>query len=623
MRTVIRFLAMLAAFCSTSAALAQGGPDPLDAATRALGSEVYASSCAACHDNAGTHAPSVMALGGLSPERVLRVLESGRMQAQAAALSDEERAAVAQVIANRPLGLAAQTPPLFRCEGEAAQFDHGSTPSFVGWGLDAGNAHAIPTEVAGMTAADAERLTLRWAFAFPETVETRSQPTIAGGAIYVGGGDGTLYALDLDTGCTRWTYQAASSVRSGVVVSPWDAGDSEARPLVFFGDSLGYAYALDAVTGAEVWARRVEGHGFALLTGTPALHGDTLFVPVSSGEEGSAAIPTYECCTFRGSLIALDAMTGETRWQTFMVGEPHVNGATEIGTPTLGPSGVAIWSAPLVDAARETVYVATGDNYTQPATHLSDAIVAMDITTGAIRWATQVTPGDAWNVACWPNPAGTVGANCPEDAGPDADFGAAPVMARGADGRDYLLAGQKSGVAYAFDPDTGELLWEHRVGRGGVLGGVHFGIAADSGRLYVPINDGPTDPETDHPRSPGVYALDVATGEPVWSAPSPDVCAGRMFCEPGYTAAITATPDMVVAGAADGHVRILSAETGEVLWDFNTAREFTSVNGATGNGGSMSGGAAPVIYDGNLIVSSGYAFLGKMPGNMLLVFGTE
>lgn len=623
MRAIIRILALLAAFCSTSAAIAQIGPDPLDAATRQLGTQVYAASCAACHDNAGTHAPSAMALGSLSPERVLRVLETGRMQAQAASLSDAERAAVAQVLANRPFGLAPATPALFRCEGEAARFDHGSPPPFAGWGLDAGNAHAIPTEVAGIEAADAERLALRWAFAFPETVETRSQPALAGGAIYVGGGDGTLYALDLESGCARWTYQAASSVRTGVVVSPWDAGDHTARPLVFFGDSLGYAYALDAETGAEVWARRVDGHGFALITGTPALHDNTLFVPVSSGEEGSAALPTYECCTFRGSLIALDAATGVQRWQTYMVEEPRVNGANGLGTPMLGPSGVAIWSAPLIDAARETVYVATGDNYSQPATHLSDAIVALDMATGAILWATQVTPGDAWNVGCWPNPAGTVGANCPEDAGPDADFGAAPVLAQGADGTEYLLAGQKSGVAYAFDPDTGELLWETRVGRGGVLGGVHFGVAADSGRLYVPVNDGPTDPETDHPRSPGVYALDVATGEPVWSAPSPDACAGRMFCEPGYTAAITVTPDMVVAGAADGHVRILSAETGEMLWDFDTAREFTSVNGATGNGGSMSGGAAPILYGGNLIVSSGYAFLGKMPGNVLLVFGIE
>jgi len=602
-----------------SPALAQFA-DPLTAEVRALGTATYQANCAMCHDNAGSHAPSAAGLATLSPDVVLRALTTGRMQQQAASLSDEQRAAVAQVLTNQPLGSARAEVPLARCTGNAAAFSWNSPPPFSGWGLDANNSHAISTEAAGIGPEDLPRLSLRWAFAVPDAIEMRSQPTIAGGALFVGGTNGTLYALDLATGCVRWTFQAAAGVRTGVVVSPWTAGDTAARPLAYFGDSLGNAYAVDAATGAQVWARRAGDHGQAIITGAPALHGGTLYVPISSGEEGSAALPTYQCCTFRGSLLALDALTGDELWRTYLVDAPQPTIANAAGAMQHGPSGVAVWSAPLVDAGRGLVYVATGDNYSQPATALSDALVALDMETGDIAWATQVTPGDSWNVACAIGPQSP---NCPEDAGPDFDFGAAPILAQGGDGRDYLLAGQKSGIAYAFDPDSGELLWQTKVGRGGALGGVHFGIAAHGGRLYVPINDaswGTSDPA---PARPGISALNIATGEVLWHTPAANVCNGKPLCEPGYSAAITVTPELVLAGGTDAHFRILSAESGAILWDVDTDQAYTSVNGAVGRGGSMSGAAAAIAYDGNLIISTGYAFLGKIPGNMVLVYGLE
>jgi polyvinyl alcohol dehydrogenase (cytochrome) len=332
-------------------------------------------------------------------------------------------------------------------------------------------------------------------------------------------------------------------------------------------------------------------------------------------------VPGYACCSFRGSLLALDARTGEERWRTWLVGEPVRQGTTTAGSAQLGPSGVAVWSAPLVDAARGVVYVATGDNYTRPATELSDAIIALDLKTGAIRWASQVTEGDSWNVACF---GGGSGPNCPEDAGPDADFGAAPVLAKGADGKEYLLAGQKSGVAYALDPDSGEVLWQTRVGRGGELGGVHFGIAAEGGKLYVPIHDAAI-PGADaaEPGRPGIYALDVASGAVVWSAAAENTCGTTPLCQPGYSAAITVTPELVLAGSVDAHVRIFDARSGAVLWDEDTNRAYAAVNGVAGHGGSMSGGTAPLAIDGTLIVNSGYAFLGKLPGNVLLVYAID
>jgi polyvinyl alcohol dehydrogenase (cytochrome) len=388
---------------------------------------------------------------------------------------------------------------------------------------------------------------------------------------------------------------------------------------VYFGDSFGNAYAIDARSGAEVWVRRINEHPDTVLTGAPTLHGDTLYVPVSSFEEGSAAVPGYACCTFRGSLLALDARSGEVRWRTYLVDEPLSTGTNPQGNAQFGPSGVAVWASPTVDSRRGLVYVATGDNYSQPATELSDAIVAIDMQSGAIRWSSQVTEGDSWNVACF---AGPQAENCPEDAGPDHDFGAAAILAKGSDGKDYLLAGQKSGVAYAFDPDTGKVLWQSRVGRGGELGGVHFGIAAEGGKLHVPIHDADFIPGL-APGKPGIFALDIATGEEVWSAPAPDACEGRQFCNPGYSAAITVTPELVLAGSVDAHVRVLDARSGALLWDEDTNRAYPTVNGVAGHGGSMSGGSAPIAVDGMLIFNSGYAFLGKMPGNVLLVYGIE
>ena len=621
MRITLRAMALacLMLLAGTAPALAQF-PDPLPAAVRELGTATYQANCAACHDNAGSHAPSAAGLSTLSADIVLRALTTGRMQQQAAHLSADQRAAVAQVLTNQLLGSARAEVPLARCSATAAAFDFSQPPAFSGWGLDASNSHAISSETAGIGPEDLPRLALRWAFAIPNALDMRSQPSLAGGTIFVGGNNGTLYALDLASGCVRWTFDAAAGVRTGIVSSLWTAGDTSARPLAYFGDSLGNAYAVDAITGEAAWAVRAGDHGAALVTGAPALHGDTLFVPVSSGEEGSAALPSYECCTFRGSLLALDARTGEQLWRTYMVDEPQPQGTSSVGTTQHGPSGVAIWSAPLVDAARGLVYVATGDNYSQPATELSDALVAMDMENGEIVWSTQVTPGDSWNVAC------TISAsspNCPEDAGPDYDFGAAPIMAQGADGRDYLLAGQKSGIAYGFDPDNGTLLWQTKVGRGGALGGVHFGIAADGGRLYVPINDASWGTISSEPAQPGITALDIATGNVLWHHAATNLCNGKPMCEPGYSAAITVTPELVLAGGTDAHFRILSAATGDVLWDIDTDREYTSVNGATGRGGSMSGGAAAIAYDGNLIISSGYAFLGKIPGNVVLVYGVE
>ncbi|MEO6152582.1 MAG: PQQ-binding-like beta-propeller repeat protein [Croceibacterium sp.] len=603
-----------------SAGLAAQSSDSPPTPPFAAGAGIYRAHCASCHENPGSHAPAPGALGMLAPESILRALTTGPMMQQASSLTPAQKADVAQYLAKRALGSGAAVAGPLMCRGKAARFDRSKPPVFPGWGLDAGNTHAISSQTAGIGRANVSRLKLKWAFAFPNAINAHSQPALAGGAIYVGGNDGVLYVLDQETGCARWTYAASAAVRTGVTVSPWRAGDTKAAPLVYFGDTLGNAYGLDAVTGKLRWKRSIDPHPTRTMTGTPALHDGVLYVPVSSLEEPAAMVPTYACCTFRGSLLALDAMTGKERWRSYLIDQPAKRiGTTGAGTAIMGPSGVSTWSTPVIDDARRQIYLTTGDNYSQPATERSDAIVALDRDSGRIKWVSQVEPDDMWNAACMSKAPGS----CPQGNGPDHDFGSAAILATGPDGKAYLLAGQKSGEAYALDPDTGRVIWKRKVGRGGVFGGIHFGLAAANGLVYLPVSDFPDGVAPDADARPGLYALNIATGAPVWSAPAPNVCGGRPFCQPGYSAAITVTPELVFAGSTDGHLRIFDAIDGKLLWDKDTNVAYTSVNGTAGHGGSISAGAAPLAVGGQLIVNSGYGFLSKMPGNMLLVFDTR
>lgn len=417
----------------------------------------------------------------------------------------------------------------------------------------------------------------------------------------------------------RWAFPARAEVRTGIVVSPWVAGNPAARPLVYFGDVAGNAYAVSLLDGKLAWRVKADLHPAATITGTPTLHGGTLYVPVSSLEEAFATSPAYSCCNFRGSVLALDARTGKRKWRTWLVAPPVRQGPSKEGLDKLGPSGVAVWNSPAIDAKRGQLIVATGDNYSLPATGLSDAIVALDLRTGRIRWHYQATAGDAWNVACFTKSSGS----CPDEAAPDFDFGAGAVLAKGLNGREYVLAGQKSGAVYALDPASGALVWKKRIGHGSASGGVHFGMAAEGGRLFVPISDRFAMDKDPFPLRPGLFALDIASGETVWEARDPTDCKGSPRCLAGYGGSVTATGGVVLIGADDGHLRIFQAATGGLLWEDQTAREFTTVNGVPGKGGSISGGVAPLVYKGTVIVPSGYGFASKLPGNVLLVYGVE
>jgi polyvinyl alcohol dehydrogenase (cytochrome) len=430
--------------------------------------------------------------------------------------------------------------------------------------------------------------------------------------VFVGSHDGTVYAFDLDSGCAKWTFRASAEVRTAVIADP------DTRRL-YFGDVLGRAYALDAMTGHELWRTKVDDHPNATITGTPALGGGSLFVPVSSLEVTAAADPHYSCCSFRGAVVALDPASGAVRWKAYSIPEaPAPVGKTPAGTVILGPSGAPMWGSPTYDAARGRIYVGTGENYSTPADGNSDALFAFDAATGRTVWRTQLTKGDAWNVGCM------VGnENCPKEEGPDLDLAASPLLIGLGGGRDILVAGQKSGVTYGIDPADGTVVWSRRLGHGGTQGGVHFGMAAEGTTVYVPIvdladtHDGRTYDEA--ASGAGIHAIDAATGRLLWSHKAENVCGDRPYCDPGVSAAVTAVPGAVLAGHLDGRLRAYARDGGRVLWEVDTARPTPSVTGQTGTGGAMSG-PGPVVHDGRVVVNSGYGLYFHMPGNLLLVY---
>ena len=584
------------------------------------GHQVYKQTCAACHDGAMPKAPHEAMISMMTPEAIMRAMTTGIMKENAAALDDEQKVQVAEYLSGKKIGeVKIAEPP--RCHSDRSVFDVADLPVGRNWGLSIQNTRLIPPDARPIAKADYPALKLKWAFAYPGANRARSQPSLAGGAVHVGAQNGKVYALDQQTGCLRWTFEASGEVRTAIVIEPWTKGDASAKPRAFFGDILGNVYAIDARTGTLIWRDRPDDHPNATITGSPSLFEGRLFVPVSSLETGPPTDPGYECCKFRGSVVAYDATTGNKAWQTHTIFEPLAKtGKNRSGTDNYGPSGAAVWNAPAIDAKRRQIYFGTAENLSSPATATSDAMFAVAIDTGKVRWVHQGTAGDAWNGAC-----DTVhDDNCPKENGPDFDFGAATLLVSLSDGRDLVIGGQKSGMVHAVDPDTGKVLWQNQVGRGAIQGGVHFGMAAAGDVLFVGVNDAPDGRTYKEPGRPGLYALDMKTGQYIWKHPyAGEGCASREFCHAGISQVVTAAPGVVLAGSMDGVVRVHDSATGEIVWQYDTAPAVTTVSGETAHGGSLGGSSGVISANGMLFVNSGYGLYFHMPGNVMLVFGKE
>jgi len=585
------------------------------------GAGIYKARCQSCHEGQAPKAPSRTFIEMMSAESVHRALTVGIMQQQAAGLTDADKRHVAEYLSGSAFGAPA-TPGPAQCIASASKFDVSHAPDISGWGFDEGNSHFIPGAVANLKTADIPRLKVKWALAYPSAVRARSRPTFAFGAVYFGSQNGVVYALDAKTGCKRWTFETSAEVRTPVTI-PAIKGPSH---IAYFGDIIGRVYAIDALTGRELWRHKVDDHPSATVTGAPVYHNGMLYIAVSSLEEATANA-SYPCCTFRGSIVALNAVTGERLWKYYTISDlPKQVGTTKVGTKIFAPSGAAVWNTPTVDAKRGLLYFGTGNNYTGPANDRSNSVVALDLKTGAVKWSWQVVAGDAWNVGCM------IGLDsCPANSGPDADIGSGTMLVKLQDGSDRIFVGLKSGTVMAIDPDmhTGSL-WSNRVGRGSIQGGVQFGMAFDSQRLYVPISDmantgDASQAERDAtlgPSRPGLYALNPIDGKLLWQTAADDICAGRAFCDSGILASIAAIPGAVFAGHMDGRVRAYESNTGKVLWQFDTSASLPTLGGGNAHGGSI-GGGGPVIHNGMVYVNSGYGLYAHMPGNLLVAFSVD
>jgi polyvinyl alcohol dehydrogenase (cytochrome) len=535
-----------------------------------------------------------------------------------------ERRAIAEFVTGKSFSQALSTvpSPQAMCRATEGGFaDPLAGPRWNGWGVTTANTRY--QDGPGFTAAEVPRLKLKWAFGFPGELSSDSQPTVVGGRVFVGTQSGTVYALSAATGCVHWFFQAAAAVRAAISVGRIET-NSGPRYAAFIGDRAANVYAVDAASGEQLWKTRVDDFSFARVTGAPVFHDGRLYVGVASGEETAGASADYECCRFRGSLVALNGATGERIWKTYTIAdEPRPTKKNKSGTQLWGPSGVPIWTSPAIDVARNAVYATTGNNYSDPPTSNSDAFMAFDLDSGKVLWSRQVTVADAWNTSC----RLTDKINCADSDGPDFDFASPPILVAFANGRRALVAGQKSGVVHAIDPDReGQILWQERVGKGGINGGVQWGSAADQLNVYVALSDiaripVPNSQATlpDPEGGGGMFALRLDNGQRVWH--TPPVRCGRERCSPAQSAAVSAIPGVAFSGSVDGHLRAYSAANGAVLWDFDTVRTYDTVNSVPARGGSLNVGG-PAISGGMLFVNSGYVQNG-MPGNVLLGFSVD
>ena len=472
------------------------------------GEVIYTTRCASCHEAGTPPFLNHFALKAAAPEYIAYMLASGAMHKEGTELTPLQRAAVAEYITGKRLAsstLAALCP--VRASGKF------SGPQWNGWGVDLENSRFQPADQAGLTAARVPGLKLKWAFGFPGGFAAYSQPVVAGGRVFVSDPVGGVYSLDASTGCTYWKLQADAAVRTALTIGPGH--------LAYFGDLRANVYAVNATTGKLVWKTTVSNHPYARVTGTPRLYKGRLYVPVASREEWMAADPHYPCCTFRGILVSLDAATGKEIWRTYAIpdGLRPIRKGTN-GTQLWGPSGGGLWSSPTVDEDRQLLYLGAGNNYSDPATSMSDAILAVDLNTGKIVWSNQITPGDTYNAGCFQKDT----SSCPTKQGPDSDFGSSPILRKLAGGRRVLVVTQKSGEVLGLDPDKeGKIFWRTSIGHGGVLGGIQWGAAADSEFVYVALSDvgfagGPEGPVLDPKSGGGLFAIRIATGEKVWVA---------------------------------------------------------------------------------------------------------
>src|SRR5215813_3666905 len=581
------------------------------------GIAVFQTQCVSCHGNPNVdRAPSPNAIREMPPERIYAALTTGVMKDQGDKLSDQDRRGVAEFMSGRPLGSAQQGDAKImpnQCRNNPAMSDPARGPSWNGWSADVSNSRFQSAQVARLTAADVPRLKLKWAFGFPQGVSANTQPTVASGRIFIGNDNGYVYSLDAQTGCVYWSFENGSIVRNSLTVAPV-TGQASTKYAVFFGDGRANVFGLDAQNGKLLWKTRVDDHFVARITAGTKFYNGKLFVPVSSSEEFRSGNPDYPCCTSRGSVVALDANTGKQIWKAYVIpDEPKPYTKMANGVTLYKPAGGAVWNSPTIDPVRQAVYFSTGDATTAPSPTTTDGVMAVDINTGKMLWSFQATEDDVFMGGC----GGAAKSDaCPEKMGPDMDIGNSPILKPLPNGKRVLIAGTKGGDVFGLDPDNkGAVVFRVNVGgapvgatRGG-RGSIVWGGAVDNQFVYYGAGGA------------GLVALRPDTGERVWAFTPPAPATGGRGASLG--AAPTVIPGVVFEGASDGKLYAVAAADGKLLWEFNTAQPFETVNKVQAHGGAISTSGA-VVVGGMVYVGSGYAISSAAAGgNVLLAFGVE
>lgn len=597
------------------------------------GQAVYRTYCAACHDHPDeTRAPTKATLSAMSYQVLSFALTRGKMQAQAAALTDETREQLITYLTGKTSETTDAWSAAMMCEAAGRPLDLKAAPTIATFGFDARNTRTLTAKQAGLTRAKLAKLELAWAIAFPDVTMIRAQGAVVGDHLFLPVAEASaLYAFNLKDPahpCIDWVYRAAEPLRTsaayGVV--------ADGRPVLAFSGQDSTLHVVDARTGKALWTKNVAGYSYSLTTGTPRVLKDRIIVPVSQFEIMVAADNKLTCCTNHGFVLSLDPATGAQQWRYDTMPDAQPVRDRGDGRMLWGPSGAPIWNSPVVDEKRGLIFFGTGESNSPPAHPNTDALIAIRLADGKQAWSHQATPDDIFNVGCGPDP-GPGKFNCvkrPETVYRDVDFGASLILGHLKSGRDVLFAGQKSGSVWALDPDTGKVLWRRDIGTGEPNGGIHWGIAFTGDTVIVPVaqigrqlpGGEPIDPKL----QPGLYGVDAATGEIRWHySATPDCANGRDKKAPrctrmfGFSGAPTVIDGAVVQGSLDGILRVIDARTGAQLWRYDTLRDFDALNGVPGHGGSIDA-ASIVGVNGLVLAGSGYGMFGQAPGNVLLAF---
>ncbi len=632
---VAAIFAMAAGFalagCSTSDAPAQQAATTVAATTPQPhpGEAVYKASCASCHDNAElTKAPTLESLARLNSGQIVNTLITGRMAPQAASLTSEQVTFVADYL-SKAEEVDDSWVSAMMCPSNRRTPKLASAPTVSTFGFDLKNSRRLTYAQAGLDVTDMTNLEVAWVVGFPDAITMRSQAAVAGSTIFlpVGEHKNRLFAFDISSEkpCIQWIYEAERTLRTSAGFGTLPDG----RKAVVVGDLGAYVHMIDAKTGKRIWASHMGLFPASVSTATPVIVGDKVFAPSSQYEIMMGSVDSHVCCKTHGGVVALDAMTGKRVWEGHTMEDAKPVRDRGDGQMIWGPSGAPIWNSPSIDLKRNRLYVGTGEATSPPAHKNSDALMAFDLSDGSVKWAHQATANDIFVVGCQP---GSKGKNCvsaSETVYRDVDFGASTILASTPAGRDLVLAGQKSGTVWAMDPDSGSVVWRTDIGTGGPNGGIHWGIAADDTHVFAPISyagrsiPGQAVPET---IKPGLYALDLNDGSIDWSFHATQDCtdARKKFvprCNSlfGLSGAPTIIGDHVVTGGLDGRVYMFERKTGKLVWQFDTAQDFTTVNGVKANGASVDN-ASIIATNGLLIMNSGYGLFGQGAGNVMIAF---